>query len=61
MDVIKLGPRELYQEDIEDLRLRLVESYPLMAAQLSDEDIDVLFLQIERLLDPFSHGYRNYN
>lgn len=56
-----MGPRKLYQEDINELCLELVESYPLLATNLTDEDRDVLFHLIERFLDPFSHGYRNYN
>lgn len=56
-----MGPRKMYQEDIDEFCLELVDSYPLLAANLSDEDTSVLFNTIERFLDPFSHGYRNYN
>lgn len=53
--------RKLYHEDIYELHRELVESYPLLASNLTDEDTDRIFYLIEKFLDPFSYGYRNYN
>ena len=51
----------LYTEDIYDLYYELIESYPLLGCNLTDEDKDRIFYQLEEFLDKFSMGYRNYN
>lgn len=55
------GTKVLYQEDINDLFEALMESHVLSACNLTDEDEDMIFDILERHLDKFSHGYRNYN
>lgn len=56
-----MHPVKLYQEDINELFEELVESLPLVYCNLTEEDEDMIFNIIERHLDKFSHGYRNYN
>ena len=56
-----MHPVKMYQEDIDELFENLVESLPLSYCNLTEEDEDVIYDIIERHLDKFSHGYRNYN
>lgn len=51
--------RKLWAEDINRIGLELIDSYPPVT--MNDEDHDVFFEHLERLLDPYCDGYQNYN
>lgn len=51
--------KPLYQEDINEIVEDIITLNPVFLLDI--EDRDVIENRLYRLLEPFSHGYQNYN
>ena len=54
-------PLKLYQEDIDELCLRIHDWLQTTPLAHTEEGYDWLHQLVDNFLDPFNHGYRNYN
>jgi hypothetical protein len=53
--------KRLYQEDISELCLEIHDWLQRTPLAATEEGFDWLCSIIENKLEPFSHGYQNYN
>ena len=54
-------PLKLYQEDIDELCLRIHDWLQVTPLASTEEGYDWLHQLVDNFLDPYNHGYRNFN